>query len=118
MRAAIRYGPLWLFLLVANTGCEKMRPQPETDAASTDGEATTTEKIAVGGPISDFQAKKVAEETVRKRQNLDRVRADDPVRKPDGTIRVVVWGIPAKPGGYYVIRLSKDGEVVDYKGGL
>ncbi len=115
-----------LVLLIAVAGCKEPSLQTEPAATTPVDNAETiarttpengTAKIG-GARISDLQAMQIAERIVRKRQNLDQVEADGVLRRPDGTIQVVVWRIPAMPGGHYEVLLSRDGKLIDYRRGL
>jgi hypothetical protein len=45
---------------------------------------------------------------------LDRAEFESPKRQPDGSWRVLVWRMPATPGGHRLITIDSDGKVMEY----
>ena len=101
----------WIMLCIAINGCGDSGAQKDSGV----------QKGVTVAKITDLQARQLAEQFVQQRAAQAVGNAakayhyevnERVVRKADGTILVIVWGLPKMPGGSVMVHMSPDGKLI------
>jgi hypothetical protein len=90
-----------IVLLVVAVGCAPRSRNHSANAGS--------------GALDETRVLAIARAAVATNETwIDRAKFETPNRHPDGSWGVIVWRLPATPGGSRVILIDETGRVTDY----
>jgi hypothetical protein len=91
---------LWIFFLAVAIGCASKSRSPVTNERA---------------PLDEAKVLAIARQAVAGNAAWVRgAKFEKPHLQPDGSWAVLVWEVPAKPGGHFVIYIDKQGRITKY----